>query len=128
LGPAVELPLWVEYVRALAPAGAFVVALVGALTAWRSHVRQKLADRHEALWTSMVWAVAQVAETDDVYQARMGMSVLTHLAEDPLVNPGDNDLLAEINAIVAERIVARDFAEDLDEPEDTGEEIDGTKG
>ena len=115
MGGTADLPLWVEYVRALAPAGAFVVASVAALIAWRSHVRQKRTDRHAALWTSMVWAVDQVTEAQDIYQLRMGMSVLTHLADDPLTDARDDKLLSEVNQIVGQRILARDFDEAGDE-------------
>lgn len=112
MDPAVALPLWAEYVRALAPAGTLLVGVPVALIAWRSHVRQKRADRHAALWESMIWAVAQISESDDIYRARMGMSVLTALADDALITPRDFRMLSEINQIVVERVIAHDFEED----------------
>lgn len=103
MGSAADLPLWAAFVAALAPAGALLVASIAALIAWRSHARQKRADRHQNLWTSLTWALDQLADPQDEYKVKLGMSVLTSLGRDPLIDKTDNRLLGEVNAIVAER-------------------------
>lgn len=109
LWTATTLPLWAEYVRALGPAAAIAVGAIAALIAWRSHVRQKRADRHAVVWESLVWAVEQTSETDDIYKARMGTAVLTALAQNPHINPLDLALLEEINDIIDERSLAHNY-------------------
>lgn len=100
---AVDLPVWTEYVAALTPAGAFVAALLTVVVAWRAHVLQKRAERHQDLWESLTWAVEQLTDPGDDYRTQLGLSVLARLGEDPLINSADNRLLQRVNLIVAAR-------------------------
>lgn len=100
---AVDLPLWTEYVAALTPAGAFVAALLAVVVAWRAHVLQKRAERHQDLWESLTWAVEQLTDPEDDYRTQLGLSVLARLGEDPQINGADNRLLQRVNLIVAAR-------------------------
>ena len=100
---AVGLPLWTEYVAALTPAGAFIAALLTVVVAWRSHVLQKRAERHQDLWESLTWAVEELADPEDDFRTQLGLSVLARLGEDPLINGADNRLLQRVNLIVAAR-------------------------
>lgn len=102
-----EVPSWIGYVTALAPAGAFVVALLAVVVAWRAHVLQKRAQRHQNLWESLTWAVGQLTDSQDDYRTQLGLSVLATLGEDPLINTTDNRLLRRVNLIVATRRTRR---------------------
>lgn len=114
---ASALPLWAEMVRALTPAGAFIVASAAAFIAWRSHVRQKeaderqkLADRRAEFWRRMVWAIEQVADRN-IFTANMGMTVLTSLAESDLARDEDMELLLGISELAIERVTQQDYDE-----------------
>lgn len=104
---AADLPLWTDYVAALTPAGAFVAALLAVVVAWRAHVLQKRAERHQDLWESLTWAVEQLTDPDDDFRTQLGLSVLARLGEDPLINSADNRLLQRVNVIVAARRMQR---------------------
>ncbi|MEX5236013.1 hypothetical protein [Kocuria arenosa] len=108
MGTAADLPLWAAFVAALAPAGALLVASIAAAIAWRSHVRQKRADRHQELWMSLTWALDQLQDPKDSYRVQLGMTVLTSLGADPLINKTDNKLLDKVNKIVAARSAPED--------------------
>lgn len=104
MGTISELPAWVEYVSALAPAGVAIVAFVAATIAWRSHVRQKRTDQRNVFWDRLVWALDQCSDQDaDIYSVNMGMVVLTSLAKDSLMTPEDIEMIEQVNEIVVDR-------------------------
>ena len=104
MGSISELPAWVEYVSALAPAGVAIIASVAAMIAWRSHVRQQRTDQRNVFWDRLVWALDQCSDRDaDIYSVNMGMVVLTSLARDSLMTPEDIDMIEQVNEIVVDR-------------------------
>ena len=59
-GESVQLPIWVEYVSALAPALAVLAAAVAAAIAFVNYLRQRKADREEKFWRRLEWAIENV--------------------------------------------------------------------
>lgn len=110
------LPLWVEYISSLAPAGVAMVASIAAFIAWRSHRRQKRTDQRNVFWDRLVWAVDQCSGAEkDIYSVNMGMVVLTSLARDELLTSEDIDMIEQVNELVMER-----FSSPSPEPDESG--------
>lgn len=104
MGSVSDLPAWVAYVSALAPAGVAIVASIAAIIAWRSHVRQKRTDQRNVFWDRLVWALDQCSDQDaDIYSVNMGMVVLTSLAKDSLMTAEDIEMIEQVNDIVVDR-------------------------
>ena len=53
--------------------------------------------------SSIGWALDQLEDPKDSYRVQLGMTVLTSLGADPLINKTDNKLLDKVNKIVAAR-------------------------
>lgn len=104
MGSVSDLPAWVAYVSALAPAGVAIVASIAAIIAWRSRVRQKRTDQRNVFWDRLVWARDQCSDQDaDIYSVNMGMVVLTSLAKDSLMTAEDIEMIEQVNDIVVDR-------------------------
>lgn len=73
MNSAAQLPMWVEYVRALTPALAALFAIPAAILAWKSYQYNRKADRRSNHWSQLSWAMDQAASDED---ARVDLGVL----------------------------------------------------
>ncbi len=102
-GESVQLPIWVEYVSALAPPLAVLAAAVAAAIAFVNYLRQRKADREEKFWRRLEWAI-EMSSSEDLVDANMGMSVLGAMATDETLAADDGDLLDVLSEEVLNKV------------------------
>ncbi|KUG55491.1 hypothetical protein AVL61_04990 [Kocuria rosea subsp. polaris] len=110
--PVVELPWWLEYLNALAWAGTSLALLVAAYFFWRTHMLRRRAERRSGQWESLATAIDQTLDARECHQLQIKMLILVHLVRQHEFRFGDAQLLADVNAVLARRIIAGDLCSD----------------
>ncbi|WP_336650532.1 hypothetical protein [Kocuria rosea] len=108
----VELPWWLEYLNVLTWAGTCLALLVAAYFFWRTHILRRRAERRSEQWESLAKAIDQALDARESHQLQTKMLILVHLARQHEFRFGDAQLLADVNAVLARRIVAWDLCSD----------------
>jgi hypothetical protein len=121
--PVVKLPLWLDYLNALAPAGTVLALLIAAYYFWRAYLLDRRTEMHPGQWKSLVKAIDGALDARDVHQLQIKMLVLVYVASQHEFRFSDAQLLADVNAVLARRIVAGELhsgyassPEDVTEP------------
>lgn len=102
----VELPWWLDYLNVLAWAGTPLALLVAAYFFWRTHLLRRSSEMRSEQWESLVRAIDQALDAQECHQLQIRMLILVHLARQHEFWFGDAQLLADVNAVPAHRIVA----------------------
>ncbi|MEX5298212.1 hypothetical protein RCG67_05480 [Kocuria sp. CPCC 205292] len=108
----VELPWWLDYVNALAWAGTSLALLAAAYFFWRTHTLRRRSEMRSGQWASLVRAIDHVLDAQECHQLQIRMLLLVHLARQHKFWFGDAQVLAEVNAVLARRIVAGELCSD----------------
>lgn len=104
--PVVELPWWIDYLNALAWVGTCLALLVAAYFFWRTHVLRRRSEMRSEQWESLARAIDAALDARDCHQLQIRMLIVVHLARQHEFWFGDAQLLADVNAVLARRIVA----------------------
>ncbi|MEX5300619.1 hypothetical protein [Kocuria sabuli] len=104
--PVIELPWWLDYVNALAWAGTCLALLVAAYFFWRTHMLRRRSEMRSEQWESLARAIDQALDARECHQLNIRMLILVHLTRLHEFRFGDDQLLADVNAVLARRIVA----------------------
>lgn len=104
--PVVELPWWLDYVNALAWVGTLLALLVAANFFWRTHTLRRRSERRSGQWDSLASAIDQALNARECHQLKIRMLMLVHLARQHEFRFGNVQLLGDVNAVLARRIVA----------------------
>ena len=107
--PLVELPWWLDYVNALAWAGTCLALLVAAYFFWCTYMLRRQSEMHSEQWESLARAIDQALDARECHQLQIKMLILVHLVRQHEFRFGDAQLLADVNAVLARRIVAGDL-------------------
>ncbi len=110
--PVVELPWWLDYLNALAWTGTSLALLVAVYFFWRTHLLRRRSEMRSEQWESLARAIDQVLDARACRQLQIRMLILVHLARQHEFWFGDVQLLADVNAVFARRIVARELCSD----------------
>lgn len=102
----VELPWWLDYVNALAWVGTSLALLVAAYFFWRTHMLRRRTEMRSEQWESLARAIDAALDVRKCHQLQIRMLILVHLARHHEFRFGDAQLLADVNAVLARRIVA----------------------
>lgn len=114
----VELPWWLEYLTALAWTGTSLALLVAAYFFSRTHTLRRRTEMRSGQWESLAKSIDQVLDARECHQLQIRMLILVHLARQHEFWFGDAQLLADVNAVLARRIVAGElFSENALSPE-----------
>lgn len=108
----VEPPWWLDYVNALAWAGTSLALLVAAYFVWRTHTLRRRSERRSGQWDSLASAIDQALDARECHQLQTRMLMLVHLARQYEFWFGDVQLLGDVNAVLARRIVAGELCSD----------------
>lgn len=108
-GESVQLPIWVEYVSALAPALAVLAAAVAAAIAFVNYLRQRKADREEKFWRRLEWAI-EMSSSGELSDANMGLSVLTAMVMDKTLDADDDQLLGKLIEEVVSNVSSKVYS------------------
>lgn len=103
--PVIELPWWLDYVNALAWAGTCLALFVAAYFFWRTHMLRRRSEMRSGQWESLARAIDQALDARECNQLQIRMLILVHLARQHEFRFGDAQLLADVNAVLARRIV-----------------------
>jgi hypothetical protein len=116
--PIVELPWWIDYLNALAWVGTCLALLVAAYFFWRTYMLRRRSEMRSKQWKSLARAIDAALDARDCHQLQIRMLILVHLARQHEFRFGDTLLLADVNAVLARRIVAEELcSEDASSPE-----------
>ena len=110
--PVVELLWWLDYLNVLAWAGTSLALMAAAYFFWRTHTLRRRSERRARQWESLARAIDQALDARECHQLQIKMLILVHLARQHEFRFGDNQLLADVNAVLARRIVAEDLCSD----------------
>ncbi|MFF0944149.1 hypothetical protein ACFYE2_07960 [Kocuria sp. CPCC 205300] len=110
--PVVELPWWLDSLNALAWAGTSLALLVAAYFFWRTHMLRRRAEMRSGQWEALAKAIDQALDAREGHQLQIKMLILVHLARQHEFRFGDAQLLADVNAALARRIVAGNLCSD----------------
>jgi hypothetical protein len=104
--PVVGLPLWLDYLNALALAGTVLALLIAAYYFWRTHLLNRRTEMHSGQWKSLAKAIDEALDARSVPQLQIKMLVLVCVASQHEFRFSDAQLLADVNAVLVRRIVA----------------------
>ena len=110
--PVVELLWWLDYLNVLAWAGTSLALMAAAYFFWRTHTLRRRSERRVRQWELLARAIDQALDARECHQLQIKMLILVHLARQHEFRFGDNQLLADVNAVLARRIVAEDLCSD----------------
>ncbi|MHC5557925.1 hypothetical protein ACYSMR_02855 [Kocuria sp. U4B] len=104
--PVVELPLWLDHLNALAPVGTVLALLVAAYYFWRTHLLDRHTETPPGQWDALAKAIDGALDARSVHHLQIKMLVLVYAASQHEFRFSDAQLLADVNAVLARRIVA----------------------
>lgn len=104
--PVIELPLWLDSLNALAPAGTALALLIAAYYFWRTHLLGRHTEMRSGQWGLLAKAIDGALDARGVHQLQIKMLVLVYVASQHEFRFSDAQLLADVNAVLARRTVA----------------------
>ncbi|PBB07190.1 hypothetical protein CKW39_14705 [Kocuria sp. WRN011] len=108
----VELQWWLDYLNVLAWVGTPLALLVATCFFWRTHMLRRRSEMRSKQWGALARAIDQALDAQECHVLQAKMLILVHLARQHEFWFGDAQLLADVNAVLARRIVAGQLRSD----------------